>query len=87
MLCVLLLLLEFGLLCILECLVNSSDRLKRFVQPGNWQLCGFSPVCVRYVLSDVPGGGMPYRREGTCMGGASLVLYRRAVLLPREVVP
>jgi hypothetical protein len=26
---------ELGLLCIRECLVNSSERLKRFVQPGN----------------------------------------------------
>lgn len=30
---------------------------------------------------------MPYRTEGTCMGEASLVPYRRAVLLPREAVP
>lgn len=35
--CDLLLRLEFGLLCILECLVNSSDRLNRFVHPGYWQ--------------------------------------------------
>ena len=38
---------ELGLLCILECLVSSSDRLKRFEQPGKAQACGFSPVCVR----------------------------------------
>lgn len=35
--CCLLPLLEFGLLCIRECRVSSSDRLKRFVHPGNWQ--------------------------------------------------
>ena len=46
----LLFLLEFGLLCMRECLVNSSDRLKRLVQPGNWQMCGFSPVWVRICL-------------------------------------
>jgi hypothetical protein len=33
--CVLLLLLELGLLCIRECRVSSSDRENRFVQPGN----------------------------------------------------
>jgi hypothetical protein len=37
---------EFGLLCILECLVSSSDLLKRFEQPGKVQACGFSPVWV-----------------------------------------
>ena len=45
--CCLLPRLEFGLLCILECLVSSSDRLKRFEHPGNEQACGFSPVWVR----------------------------------------
>lgn len=44
---VLLLLLELGLLCILEWRVSSSEREKRLVQPGNWQAWGFSPVCVR----------------------------------------
>lgn len=43
----LLLRLELGLLCIRECLVSSSDRLNRLLQPGNWHACGFSPVCVR----------------------------------------
>ncbi len=46
----LLLLREFGLLCILECLVSSSDLLNRFEQPGKLQACGFSPVCVRICL-------------------------------------
>jgi hypothetical protein len=35
--CPLLLLLELGLLWILEWRVSSSDRLKRLVQPWNWQ--------------------------------------------------
>lgn len=35
--CCLLPLREFGLLCMRECLVSSSDLLKRFVHPGNWQ--------------------------------------------------
>ncbi len=35
--CDLLLLLEFGLLCIREWRVSSSDLENRFVQPGNWQ--------------------------------------------------
>lgn len=35
--CCLLPLLELGLLCIRECLVSSSDRLKRFEHPGNEQ--------------------------------------------------
>lgn len=38
---------ELGLLCILECLVSSSDRLNRFEHPGNAHACGFSPVWVR----------------------------------------
>jgi len=33
--CCLLPRLEFGLLCIRECLVSSSERLKRFEHPGN----------------------------------------------------
>jgi len=37
-------LLELGLLWILECLVSSSEREKRFVQPGKVQAWGFSPV-------------------------------------------
>lgn len=45
--CCLLPRLELGLLCILECLVSSSDLLKRFEHPGNVQAWGFSPVCVR----------------------------------------
>lgn len=45
--CCLLPLLELGLLCILEWRVSSSEREKRFVQPGNWQAWGFSPVWVR----------------------------------------
>lgn len=44
---VLLFRLEFGLLCILECLVSSSDLENFFEQPGYWHACGFSPVCVR----------------------------------------
>ena len=47
---VLLLLRELGLLCILECRVNSSEREKRFVQPWKLHAWGFSPVCVRMCL-------------------------------------
>lgn len=42
--CCLLPRLELGLLCILECRVSSSERLKRFEHPGNVHPCGFSPV-------------------------------------------
>lgn len=45
--CCLLPLRELGLLCIRECLVSSSERLKRFEHPGKVQAWGFSPVCVR----------------------------------------
>lgn len=38
---------ELGLLCILECRVSSSERLKRLEHPGKVQAWGFSPVCVR----------------------------------------
>jgi len=38
---------EFGLVWMRECLVSSSDREKRLLQPGNEHECGFSPVCVR----------------------------------------
>ena len=41
---VLLLRREFGFVWILECLVSSSEREKRFVHPGNVHACGFSPV-------------------------------------------
>lgn len=41
---------EFGLLCILEWRVSSSERENRLLQPGNWQACGFSPVWVRMCL-------------------------------------
>lgn len=39
--------LEFGLVCIRECLVNSSERENFFEHPGKEQLWGFSPVWVR----------------------------------------
>lgn len=42
--------LELGLLCILECRVSSSDRENFLLHPGNWQACGFSPVCVLMCL-------------------------------------
>lgn len=42
--------LEFGLLCILECRVNSSDLENFLLQPGKLQACGFSPVCVLMCL-------------------------------------
>jgi hypothetical protein len=42
--------LELGLLCILECRVNSSDRENFLLHPGNWHACGFSPVCVLICL-------------------------------------
>ena len=43
-----------SLLCILEWRVSSSEREKRFSQPGKVQPNGFSPVCVRMwrVLDD-----------------------------------
>lgn len=44
-----------SLLCILEWRVNSSEREKRFSQPGKVQANGFSPVCVR--MWRVFGGG------------------------------
>lgn len=45
-----LLLLEFGLLWILECRVSSSDRLNFLLQPGKEHSWGFSPVWVRICL-------------------------------------
>lgn len=44
-----------SLLCILEWRVSSSEREKRFSQPGKVQANGFSPVCVR--MWRVCGGG------------------------------
>lgn len=38
---------ELGLLWMRECLVSSSERLKRLEQPGKVQAWGFSPVWVR----------------------------------------
>ena len=45
--CCLLPLRELGLLWMRECLVSSSERLKRFEHPGKVQAWGFSPVWVR----------------------------------------
>ena len=44
-----------SLLWILEWRVSSSEREKRFSQPGKVQANGFSPVCVR--MWRVLGGG------------------------------
>ncbi|KAH3661257.1 hypothetical protein OGAPHI_006664 [Ogataea philodendri] len=42
--------LEFGFLCILECLVSSSDLENLLKQPGKLHWWGFSPVCVLMCL-------------------------------------
>ena len=65
-----------GFVCILLCLVSSSLRLKRLVQPGKSHAWGFSPVCVRMCLvwcsrrwNALPHTGQMCGRGASFLGG------------------